>query len=107
MKKVIGAIVLIAGVCLFFAIAGSDEKIAKSGEELFKQFCAECHSDGGNIINSAKTLRKKDRDANNVRTPEDIIKKMRNPGPGMKKFDKDTISDKDAREIAKYILKTF
>jgi cytochrome c6 len=32
---------------------------------------------------------------------------MRNPGPGMTKFDKKTISDKEARAIADYILKTF
>jgi cytochrome c6 len=32
---------------------------------------------------------------------------MRNPGPGMNRFDAKTISDKDAKEIAEYILKTF
>ena len=54
-----------------------------------------------------KTLHKKDRDANNVKTPQDIINKMRNPGPGMTQFDKKTISDKDAKKIADYIIKTF
>jgi cytochrome c6 len=32
---------------------------------------------------------------------------MRNPGPGMTKFEASTIPDKDAMEIARYILKTF
>jgi cytochrome c6 len=77
------------------------------GEELFKTNCSPCHPDGGNIINPQKTLHKKDREANNIRKPADIISKMRNPGPGMTKFDKETISDKDAKTIADYILKTF
>ncbi|MBP2679434.1 MAG: cytochrome c, class, partial [Deltaproteobacteria bacterium] len=36
-----------------------------------------------------------------------IVGKMRNPGPGMTRFDTKTISDKDAKEIAQYILKAF
>jgi cytochrome c6 len=32
---------------------------------------------------------------------------MRNPGPGMNKFDEKTIPDKEAKMIADYILKTF
>jgi cytochrome c6 len=66
-----------------------------------------CHPEGGNIINAKKTLHGKDLKANNISKPEDIVKVMRNPGPGMTKFDKKTISDKEAMEIAKYILKAF
>ena len=32
---------------------------------------------------------------------------MRNPGPGMTKFDKTVLPDKQARQIADYIMKTF
>jgi cytochrome c6 len=32
---------------------------------------------------------------------------MRNPGPGMTTFDEKTIPDKQAKEIAEYILKSF
>ena len=32
---------------------------------------------------------------------------MRAPGPGMPKFDKKALPDKDAKEVAEYILKTF
>jgi cytochrome c6 len=86
------------------------------GESLFKKNCAVCHPDGGNILNPKKTLHKKDREANGIKTAADIIKKMRNPGPvpthpqdwaGMKMFDKDKISDEDALRIADYILTTF
>ena len=68
---------------------------------------AVCHPDGGNIVNPQKTLHKKDREANGVKTTSDIVNKMRNPGPGMTQFDGKTISDKDAAAIAGYILKTF
>ena len=77
------------------------------GEALFKQHCSPCHPDGGNVINPQKTLHKKDREANGVKTAADIVGKMRNPGPGMTKFDEQTIPDADAKEIAEYVLRTF
>lgn len=86
----------------------AEEKTKKiSGEAEFKEHCSVCHPDGGNIVNPAKTLHKKDRDANGIKKPADIISKMRNPGPGMTQFDKNTISDTEAQAIAEYILKTF
>jgi cytochrome c6 len=78
-----------------------------SGEALFKKHCAACHPNGGNIITPEKTLRKDAREARNIKAPEDIIAKMRNPGPGMNMFDKTTIPDNEARAIAEYILKTY
>ena len=89
---------------------------AGTGESLFMTNCSPCHPDGGNILNPKKTLHKADREANKILTAEDIIKKMRNPGPapthpqdwaGMKMFDKYKISDEDALRIANYILETF
>jgi cytochrome c6 len=83
------------------------EKKSNVGEEKFKALCAVCHPDGGNIVNPKKTLQKKDLEANNIKTANDIIKVMRNPGPGMNVFSEKTLPDKDARAIAEYILKTF
>ncbi|MRR06320.1 MAG: c-type cytochrome [Deltaproteobacteria bacterium] len=80
---------------------------AKTGEALFNQHCTVCHSDGGNTINPEKTLHRKNREANGIKTAEDIIRNMRNPGPGMIVFDEKTISDTDAKAIAEYVLKTF
>ncbi len=53
------------------------------------------------------TLHEKDLKAHGITNASQIVGKMRNPGPGMTKFDKKTISDKDANKIAKYLLKTF
>lgn len=104
MLKVLALFVLLT-VC--FIPLGCLAKETGEGESLFKQHCSVCHLDGGNIINPQKTLHKKDREANKVKTAQDIINKMRNPGPGMSTFDEKMISDKDAKEIAEYILKTF
>ncbi len=108
MKRILviaGAIAVIsAGATALF---GSSSAADQAGETLFKQHCAACHPGGTNIINPQKTLQKKVREANNVKTADDIINLMRNPGPGMTKFDKNTVSDKSAKEIAEYVLKTF
>jgi cytochrome c6 len=89
------------------AVAGYAKDKGSTGEELFKAHCTACHPDGSNIVNPKKTLHKKDREANNIKKPEDIVKIMRHPGPGMTAFDKATIPDTDAKKIAEHILKTF
>lgn len=104
MKKT-AAIMALVVVSLLIVPSGFAEQ--KSGEALFQQHCAMCHVDGGNIVNPKKTLHKKDLEANNIKTAEDIIKTMRNPGPGMTKFDEKTVPPKEAKEIAEYILKKF
>jgi cytochrome c6 len=102
---------LIVGAALFcFVLSGvaiSDSDTNISGKAEFNEHCAMCHPDGGNVINSAKTLMGKDREANGIKKPEDIVKLIRNPGPGMTQFDKTTVSDKEAKAIAKYIIKVF
>ena len=105
MKKVLG--ITIAGVFLVSLCSASFAEKGKTGEELFKENCAVCHPDGGNIIHPEDTLRGKVLKAHKITKPADIVKKMRKPGPGMTKFDKKTIPDKDAKKIAEYILKTF
>jgi cytochrome c6 len=107
MKKLgmVCVIVMAASFIVFGSPAQSAP--ANSGEALFEANCKVCHPDGGNIINPAKTLQKKDRMTHNVKTEADIVKIMRNPGPGMTKFDEKTISNKDAQAIAAYVVKTF
>ncbi|MHB8173062.1 MAG: c-type cytochrome [Nitrospirota bacterium] len=87
--------------------ATAAQAASPNGKALFQKNCAACHVNGGNIINPKLTLSKKDRYAHGVKTAGDIVKKMRNPGPGMTKFTKKMVSDKDAKAIANYIMKTF
>lgn len=105
MKKVLSIGVLTVSVCLF---AGSGfAKEAKSGEVLFKEYCSACHPNGDNIINKKKTLHKKDLEASNIKTADDLVKIMRKPGLGMTRFNPEILSDNDAKAIAEYILKAF
>ncbi|MGE5300959.1 MAG: c-type cytochrome [Acidobacteriota bacterium] len=108
MKKTVVLLFAAAFLSLLIVAGWAKEDGKKDrGEMLFMQNCSPCHPDGGNIINPAFTLHRKDREAHGVKTAKDIVGKMRNPGPGMTKFDKKTIADKDAKEIAEYIMKTF
>ena len=79
----------------------------KLGSELFSHYCAGCHPGGGNAIYPQKTLHKMELAANGVRTVDDIVAKMRHPGRGMRQFDRQALSDREARAIAAYVLATF
>jgi cytochrome c6 len=108
MKKIVFALGIVAAAGFIASGAFADQPMSKNnGEAEFKEHCAVCHANGGNIINPKKTLSKKDREANNIKSASDIIKNMRNPGPGMTKFDEKTVSNAEAKAIADYILKTF
>jgi len=80
---------------------------APSGEALFKQFCWSCHPDGGNVSDPERTLRGSVLKRNRITTPDDIVRIMRNPLSRMIRFDQNTLSDRDARAIAEYVLITF
>ena len=103
----IGVLVVSAGLAVSATGLYGAEKKESNGAKLFQQHCVSCHPGGGNILTPASTLHKKDRDAHGVKTANDIVGKMRNPGPGMTRFDTKTVSDKDAKEIAEYIIKTY
>ncbi len=98
MKKV--ALLAAAALTLasFSGTALAKEK--KGGDALFKEKCASCHPDGGNIVNPAKTLK-------GIKDPREVVKKIRMGGGGMTAFDQKAISDPDARAIATYVVKTF
>lgn len=108
MKKIfISVLFAVTVVSTSVLLTGGVEAAPLTGEALFKQHCSVCHVNGGNLIAPQKTLHKKDREKNNIKSPEAIIKTMRIPGPGMTQFTEKTIPEKDARAIAEYILTTF
>jgi cytochrome c6 len=107
MSKIAGLILAIVVSFAFSQVASAENTADNIGEEKFKALCAMCHIDGGNLVNPKKTLHKADRESNNIKTADDIIKLMRNPGPGMTKFPATYFPDKEARKIADYVLKTF
>jgi cytochrome c6 len=109
MKKTLVVTVAMLSLSMFATPGFSD---TKKGEKInakaeFEEHCASCHPKGGNIIKGDKTLSKKSLAAHGIKAPKDIVAKMRNPGPGMTKFDAKAVSDKEATAIAGYILATF
>lgn len=87
--------------------ASNQQAPAPSGEALFKQFCFSCHPDGNNVTDPARTLHGSALQKNHITKPEDIVRIMRRPISRMIRFDAETISDRDARIIAEYVLKTY
>jgi len=80
---------------------------APDGEALFKQYCAACHPNGGNVSDPDRSLYGSNLKRNHITTPEDIVRIMRRPLSRMIRFDAETLPDGEARAIAEYVLKTF
>ena len=109
MKKTLMVTAATLSLCALATPGFSDTKKGAKidAKHEFEEHCASCHPKGGNIIKADKTLSKKVLAANGIKTDKDIVAKMRNPGPGMTKFDEKAIDAKEAKAIADYILKTF
>lgn len=109
MKKTMFTATLLLTVSLSattgFCDTRKGEKI--DGKKEFEKHCTACHPGGGNTVNAKKPLFGKTLEANGVKSTKDIITKMRNPGPGMTRFDEKTISNDEAKAIAEYVLKSF
>lgn len=109
MKKTLVVTVAMLSMSVFATAGFCDTKKGEKvdGKKEFNEHCAACHPGGKNIVNPKKTLSKASLTANGVKTEKDIIAKMRNPGPGMTKFDAKAVPDNEAKAIAEYILKSF
>jgi cytochrome c6 len=90
-----------------YGLADTKKERTIDGKKDFKKHCSICHPNGGNIMKPTKPLWRKRLEANGVKGVNDIIAKMRKPGPGMPRFNEKKIPDKEAKAIAEYILKTF
>ena len=81
----------------------------KSGGALFEEFCSRCHPNGGNVINPQKNLKEATRAANNLKTEDQLVAYLLNPGPGMPRLihrDQE-LSETSARTIIRFIMRTF
>ena len=107
MKQGLTVTIFMLALATFVSVGCAEEKKGGKGETIFKEKCAMCHPDGGNAMKADKTLKKKDLDKNGIKNKADVVKYLRNPGPGMSKFDAKALPDKDAGEVAEYVLKTF
>jgi cytochrome c6 len=106
MRKEPVLILLLLGTWLL-ATSGCEQQTGRSGQALFQQHCAACHPNGGNTINPRRTLHSEDLAVNNIKSPGDIVDKIRHPGTGMPMFSRNVIPNKEAYRIAEYILANF
>ena len=108
MKKVLAVTVSVLSLTVVAAPGFCETKAGKvDGKAKFEQLCAACHPEGGNIIKPDKSIGKKALAGRGIRKEKDVVAKIRNPGPGMTKFDAKALPDNEAEAVAKYILTTF
>lgn len=101
-----GRLAATAITCLLL-LSSAASAASNRGETEFKEHCAACHAGGGNIIKPDKPLSRTALGKHGIKSSKDIVAVIRKPGPGMTAFDKKSISDKEAKAIGDYILKTF
>ncbi|MDD2365514.1 MAG: c-type cytochrome [Desulfuromonadaceae bacterium] len=88
-------------------LATYNKEYLQKGKALFKEFCQNCHPDGGNVTDPAKTLYGRSLHKNGIYNQLDIVRIMRKPVSRMLQFDSNIISDEDAYLIADFILYTY
>ena len=102
---------VVTGLFAFSAILAAESPAraatVSSGAANFKKHCEACHPYGGNVLRPLKNLSRTVRERNGIKTVNDIVKLIRKPGEGMTAYDEKTMSDKDARNIAEYVVGTF
>ena len=92
--------------CTFFFLVLPKELSANysgSGENLFKNYCAGCHINGGNIIRRSKNLKLSSLKRNGIDNPEAIAKIARK-GIGIMSGYKDQLGDKGDQLVANWVL---
>lgn len=104
MKKLLSAVLLaIASVTFFFgspALAAGD---AAAGGKVFNAVCAACHMGGGNVVISAKTLKKDALEKYGMNSLEKITNQVTNGKNAMPAF-KGRLTDKQIEDVATYVL---
>lgn len=95
-RSILAAIIVVSSSMISVAAFAA----ANTGETLFKEKCASCHPDGGNIMKPAASIK-------GIKSSAKIIKQIRKGGSGMPAFDAKAISDANAKQLADYIMKTF
>ncbi len=97
---------LISFCCIFFYFSLPKELSAIDsglGENLFKNYCAGCHINGGNIIRRSKNLKLSSLKRNGIDNSE-AIAKIASQGIGIMSGYEDQLGDKGDQLVANWIL---
>ena len=96
---------LISFFCTFFYFCLANELYAIEadlGENLFKQNCAGCHINGGNLIRRSKNLKISSLKRNGIDNPESIAKIARQ-GVGIMSGYEDDLGDNGDQIVANWV----
>jgi hypothetical protein len=101
-----GALGLMGGDMIGSDIAGSiqhddsrQSSFLSAGADIFNTYCRVCHPNSGNIINPDKPVK----GSQKLRDFDTFLAYIRNPASPMPSFSQETISDKQAEALYKYI----
>jgi len=100
------ALAILVSACASSGTSTPGKKV-DVGKMLFEQHCAICHPDGRNLIRPEKTLVRERLEKVGLSTTGALVTLMRHPGPGMKTFPPETLTNEEVTAIARYVLETF
>jgi cytochrome c6 len=103
MKKIISVLLLSLAIFTFAFSTPASAADTVSGAALFKANCAQCHVGGGNLVNRAKTLKKKALEKYNMYSAEAIIAQVTHGKGAMPAFGKRLKADQ-IENVAAYVL---
>ncbi|MCU0568418.1 MAG: c-type cytochrome [Oculatellaceae cyanobacterium Prado106] len=101
MRKIV-ALVLTFGLVVMGWVSPAIAGNAESGAKVFAANCAACHMGGGNVVNSAKTLKKADLDQYQMASVEAIKTQITNGKAAMPAF-KGRLTDTEIEDVAAYV----
>ena len=103
MKQAIFLCLMAVIIVGLFIMAGMTQGATApaSGEQVFKEQCAACHANGGNVLNQKKPLK----GSSDLKTFAAFLMQIRKPQQPMPPFPPSKISDAQAKQLYDYILK--
>ena len=103
MRSILATAAAFVVSAVFFFASPAMAADAGAGAQVFSANCAACHIGGGNVINSAKTLKKYDLYYYGKVTAEAIVYQVTNGNCGMPAFS-GRLTPEQIENVAAYVL---
>ncbi|TVQ20285.1 MAG: cytochrome C6 [Leptolyngbya sp. DLM2.Bin15] len=103
MKRVIISLLITVCLGLFAVTPSALAADIANGAKVFGANCAACHMGGGNVVNSAKTLRKSDLEQYNMASLEAIQVQIQRGKAAMPSF-LGRLTPEQIEDVATYVL---
>ncbi len=103
MKFILATMAAFVASAIFLMASPAMAADAGAGAQVFSANCAACHIGGGNVVNSAKTLKKDDLVAYGKDTAEAIVYQVTNGNGAMPAFG-GRLTPEQIENVAAYVL---